>query len=237
MAHVIEDRVLEVSTSTGTGVFTLSGAIAGFRRVGAVCSVSDTLWYYIEAIDADGTPTGEYEYGLGTYSASNELTRTDVRGSSNAGSVVAFATGSKLVGIGVPAPNNATVRAEWRAALAAVNVGEQNAFTRNQRVAPVALTPGSTVNVDASLSNNFTLVADQNFTLANPSNLANGMVLNFRIKQDATGSRVITWGSKYKFPGGIAGVLSTAANAVDFMSCYYDSTDDTLACVLSRAFA
>ena len=65
---------------------------------------------------------------------------------------------------------------------------------------PVILTPGVTVNTDAALSNNFTLTAAQNFTLANLTNLTDGMILNFRIKQDATGSRVVTWGSKFKFP-------------------------------------
>jgi hypothetical protein len=112
-----------------------------------------------------------------------------------------------------------------------------NVFTKNQSVLPVALTPGTTVAVDASLSNNFTLTPVQNFTLSNPTNLTDGMVLNLRFKQDATGSRVVTWGSKYKFPGGTAGVLSTAAAAVDFMSCYYDLTSDTLDCVLNKAFA
>lgn len=112
-----------------------------------------------------------------------------------------------------------------------------NVFTKNQSVLPVILTPGVTVNTDAALSNNFTLTAAQNFTLANPTNLTDGMILNFRIKQDATGSRVVTWGSKFKFPGGTAGVLSTTANAVDFMSCYYDGPSDTLDCVLNKAFA
>jgi len=112
-----------------------------------------------------------------------------------------------------------------------------NVFTKNQSVLPVILTPGVTVNTDAALSNNFTLTAAQNFTLANPTNLTDGMILNFRIKQDATGGRVVTWGSKFKFPGGTAGVLSTTANAVDFMSCYYDGPSDTLDCVLNKAFA
>lgn len=107
----------------------------------------------------------------------------------------------------------------------------------NQRIAPVALTSGATVNTNAALSNNFTLTAAHTFTLANPTNLADGMVLNFRIKQDATGSRVITWGSKFKFPGGTTGVLSTAAGAVDFVSCYYDGPSDTLDCVLNKGFA
>ncbi len=133
-----------------------------------------------------------------------------------------FASDTKMVGMGVPAPSSLGAKNEWRNAL---------------RGAPVVLTPGSTVSVDAAAGCNFTLTPAQNFTLANPTNLSDGMVLNFRIKQDGTGSRIITWGSKYKFPGGTAGVLSTAASAVDFMSCYYDATSDTLDCVLSKGFA
>ena len=41
-------------------------------------------------------------------------------------------------------------------------------------------------------------------------------------------------GLEFKFHGGTAGVLSTTANAVDFMSCYYDGLSDTLDCVLNR---
>lgn len=222
MAHIIEDRVLEVSTSTGTGPFTLSGAIAGFRRVGAVCSVSDTLWYYIEAIDADGTPTGEYEYGLGTYSASDQLTRTAVRGSSNGGAAVAFATGSKLVGIGVPAPSSAQVKTEWRNAL---------------RGASVALASGATVNTDAAAGTYCTLTLATNATLANPTNLVDGMTLMWRIKQDGTGSRTLAYGSKFKFPGGTAPVLSTAAGSVDIMSGIYNAADDRIECNMLKAFA
>jgi hypothetical protein len=117
------------------------------------------------------------------------------------------------------------------------DVTVQNVWEANQRVVPVALVSGATVNVDAALSNTFTLTAAHTFTLANPTNLADGMILNFRFKQDATGGRVVTWGSKFKFPNGAAGVLSTAANAVDFMSCYYDGPSDTLDCVLNKAFA
>lgn len=99
------------------------------------------------------------------------------------------------------------------------------------------LTDGATISVDASVADNFRVVLGGNRTLANPTNLRNGQVLNFRIHQDATGSRTLAYGSKYKFPGGTAPVLSTAANSRDFMSCQYDSTDDTLNCVLNKAFA
>lgn len=121
MAHVLADRVLEASTSAGTGPFTLAGAVLGFRAFTAVCAVSDTVPYYIEGVDDVGRPTGEYEFGLGTYSAANQLTRTTVRGSSNGGLAVSFAAGTKLVGLGVPAPNSTATRLEWRTAIGALS--------------------------------------------------------------------------------------------------------------------
>jgi hypothetical protein len=99
MTHIVEDRILESSTTTGAGDFTLAGAVTGFRRFSAVCSVGDTVSYVIEAIDSLGQPTGDYEYGTGTYSAANTLTRTTVTGSSNAGAAVNFAAGSKNVAL------------------------------------------------------------------------------------------------------------------------------------------
>ncbi len=38
------------------------------------------------------------------------------------------------------------------------------------------------------------------------------------LKQDATGARVITWNAGYKFPGGVAPVLTVTANAVDIFT-------------------
>lgn len=99
MAHLTEDRVLETSTSTGTGTFALAGAITGFRTFASVLAVSDTCWYYIEGVDANGLATGEWEAGLGTYSATNVLTRTTVQRSSNANAAVTFSAGTKRVGI------------------------------------------------------------------------------------------------------------------------------------------
>lgn len=101
----------------------------------------------------------------------------------------------------------------------------------------VTLTDASTIAVNAALSGNFRVTLAANRTLGNPTNLVSGMVFNIRIKQDATGGRTLSYGSKYKFPGGTAPLLSTAANAIDFMSCQYDGTDDTIFAVLNKAFA
>lgn len=100
MAHIKADRVLETSTTTGTGAFALAAAVAGYRRFSSVMtSPSDTCYYYIEAVDASGIPTGSWETGLGTYSASNTLTRTTPLASSNGGAAVNFSAGTKRVAI------------------------------------------------------------------------------------------------------------------------------------------
>lgn len=100
MAHITADRTLETSTTTGTGAFTLAGAVTGHRAFGAsMTSPSDTCWYAIWAVDGSGNATGDWETGLGTYSASNTLTRTTVLFSSNSNAAVSFSAGTKYVSI------------------------------------------------------------------------------------------------------------------------------------------
>jgi hypothetical protein len=101
MAHISEPRVLETSTTTGTGALTLAGAVTGFRAFSSVCTTNDTAIYYIEAVDANGVPTGDWECGLGTYSGVNTLTRTTPVRSSNAGAAVNFSAGTKRVGVSI----------------------------------------------------------------------------------------------------------------------------------------
>lgn len=118
-----------------------------------------------------------------------------------------------------------------------VSLGAVQLWTKNQTVTPVSLTDGATINVDASLSNNFKVTLGGNRTLANPTNLSDGMTLNFVVKQDGTGSRTLAYGSKYKWPAGTAPVLSTAASAIDCISAQYDSASDVLLCVCQKGFA
>lgn len=99
MAYVAADRVLESTTTTGTGDLTVAGALAGFRAFGAVMSVGDTAHCALWAVDASGNATGDYEEGLYTYSASNTLARTQILQSSNAGAAVNLSAGTKYVAI------------------------------------------------------------------------------------------------------------------------------------------
>ena len=90
MTFVLDDRVRENSTTTGTGNITLTGAVSGYKSFSSRMSVADTCFYTI----INGT---EWEVGLGTYSASNTLTRTTVYRSSNADALVNFSAGTKDV--------------------------------------------------------------------------------------------------------------------------------------------
>jgi hypothetical protein len=99
VAHIIEDRVMETSTTTGTGNFTLAGAVTGFVDFDSVMANADTCYYLIEAVDGNGVPTGSWETGFGTFNDTDTLVRTTVIRSSNANAAVNFAAGTKRVSL------------------------------------------------------------------------------------------------------------------------------------------
>ena len=99
----------------------------------------------------------------------------------------------------------------------------------------VALTSGASVATDATAGNLFTLTLGVNATLANPTGMKAGASYAWVITQDATGSRTLSYGSAFTWPGGTAPVLSTAAGAVDLLTAVYDGTK--LRAVLNKAFA
>lgn len=100
MSHISDLRVLETSTTTGTGDLTLGGAVTGYRTFGSVMtSPAGTCLYYIEAVDGNGNATGDFEAGLGMYTAANTLARRRVLRSSNSDALVNLAAGTKRVGI------------------------------------------------------------------------------------------------------------------------------------------
>jgi hypothetical protein len=95
----IEDRVLETSTTTGTGAYALAGAVAGFRTFGSAVVNGDALQYYAEAVDASGVPTGDWEVGRGVWATGGNLSRLRIFSSSNAGAAVNWAAGTKRIGL------------------------------------------------------------------------------------------------------------------------------------------
>lgn len=88
------DRVFETSLTTGSGNFTLDGAVTGYRSFNAAFSVNDQVWYVISH-----RTLPEYEIGLGTVLANGVLQRANspVLSSAPANAKVNFSAGKKEV--------------------------------------------------------------------------------------------------------------------------------------------
>lgn len=98
MAFVVKDRVKETTTTTGTGAVTLAGAATGFQSFSAIGN-GNTTYYCIAAQTG-----GDWEVGIGTYTASGTtLSRDSVISSSNGGALVPFTSGTKDVFVTYPA--------------------------------------------------------------------------------------------------------------------------------------
>ncbi len=85
----------------------------------------------------------------------------------------------------------------------------------SETVSTANATGATTLNLNNGNVFNLTLTGNATFTV---SNATSGRACSFTIylKQDATGSRTVTWPSGTKWSGG-APTLSTAANAVDIV--------------------
>ncbi len=106
MAFKLNDRVKESSSTTGTGTFTLGGAVSGFESFSAGIGGDNTTYYCIFE-----TGTNNFEVGLGTLNgAASTLARTYVISSSNSDAKVNFAGATEVfctvpgAKIGLPTP-------------------------------------------------------------------------------------------------------------------------------------
>ena len=111
MALVINDRVKEISTTTGTGTLTLGGSQTGFETFSAGIGASNTTYYAIYNQD-----TNQWEVGLGTLNAgATTLARTTVITSSNSDNLVDFISGTKDVFCTLPASKAVYLDADGKA--------------------------------------------------------------------------------------------------------------------------
>jgi hypothetical protein len=115
MALVLNERVKETTTTTGTGALSLGGAPTGFETFAAGIGNSNTTYYAIFHATAD-----EFEVGLGTLDGdSSDLTRTTVYASSNSDSAVNFSSGTKTVFCTMPAARSVFLDADGDVTLGA----------------------------------------------------------------------------------------------------------------------
>jgi len=155
MAFVIADRVRETTSTAGTGSLTLGGPYSGFQGFSVIGDGNNT---YYAVSDPN---TGDWEVGLGTYTASgNVLSRDTVLASSNSGNLVVFPAGTKDVICTQPAERNVYV-------VGADVVAANSAKVPNSLLANSSVTLGSTnvaLGATATTLSGLTSVAATNFT-------------------------------------------------------------------------
>ena len=157
MALVLKDRVKETTTTTGTGTYTLAGAVTGFE---AFSSVGDGNTTYYAC--TDGT---DFEVGVGTYTSSGTtLARTTILQSSNSDSAVSWSSGTKTIFCAQPAEkavfldaagniiaaNGSALTALNASNLASGTVANARLDQQLQDVAGLAVTDGNFIVGDGS---------------------------------------------------------------------------------------
>ncbi len=149
MALVLADRVKETSTTTGTGTYTLAGAVSGFESFGSIGNGNTT--YYACTLGAD------FEVGIGTYTSSGTtLARTTILQSSNSDNAVSWGAGTKTLFCTQPAEKavyldaSGNIEAFNASNLTAINASNVSSGTLSEDRLPSggagAATYGSTSN-------------------------------------------------------------------------------------------
>ena len=174
MALVVNDRVRETSTTTGTGTFTLAGAQTGFETFSTAIGNTNTTYYAIS-----NQANGEFEVGLGTVGAGT-LARTTIISSSNSDSAVDFSAGTKDVFCTLPASKAVILDSSGN--IVANNGSNLTALNATQ------LTSGTVP--DARFPSTLPALNGSALTNLNATALASGTVANARLDaqlQDVAG--------------------------------------------------
>ncbi len=102
MALILNDRVKQQTTTTGTGTITLGDQPAGYQSFAAGITNGSTVYYAIANTESGVT---EWEVGLGTFSSSGAgtVTRDTVYTSSNSNNKTNFGAGVKEIFVTYPA--------------------------------------------------------------------------------------------------------------------------------------
>ena len=206
MALVINDRVKETTTTTGTGAVSLAGAVTGFETFAAGIGNSNTVYYCIVHQTA-----AEFEVGLGTLDGdSSDLTRTTVISSSNSDSAVDFSAGTKDVFCTIPASklifedanNDATIGRNLTVTGDLTITGDDITMNTN--------TSGAALIGDGTNFNPVTISGDISIAANGTAAIGSGVIVNADINSSAAIAM-----SKTAFTAGTGVSLSTNTLNVD----------------------
>ena len=161
MALVVNDRVKETSTTTGTGTLTLAGAVTGFETFSSAIGNTNTTYYAIVA------QNGAFEVGLGTVAAGT-LARTTIISSSNSDAAVNLPAGTKDVFCTLPASKSVILDASGNiVANNGSNLTALNATQLTSGTVPDARFPATLPALNGSALTNLNATALASGTVAN----------------------------------------------------------------------
>ncbi len=104
-----------------------------------------------------------------------------------------------------------------------------NTWAQQQGFAQVSLTDAATITWNAQTQQSAYVLLTSGVggtrALGAPSNQVAGFTYILRVQQSATGSNALTYNGVFKWPGGVAPVLSTANNAIDILTFVSDGTN------------
>ena len=81
----------------------------------------------------------------------------------------------------------------------------------------IRLTDAATITPNLAQTNSFIVTLGGARTMANATNIIAGQSGVIFVQQDGTGSRTLSFGTGWRFPGNTAPTLTTTANAVDMI--------------------
>lgn len=190
MALIKADRVKETTTTTGTGSFTLDGAVAGYRAFSSVMATGDICYY-----TAINPTKNEWECGWGTFTSPNILERNRRHSGSGTSSPVNFSSGTKEVFISVTAnqmfvgeypglssiqvPNVYLVTGSTMADRSFTTVA--NVVVGYQPLRFAAKTAGASLNVAIGASSLGNISSSSTITIGSSSNVAIGNQSGFNL--------------------------------------------------------
>ena len=204
----IGSTLIVTSSNAGTsyGVYSLASngvnayGVYGVASAGESESITNGIGGYFASDNSNGgSPTNRYSLQL-------------IDGTEGVGKVLTSVTSDG--------------KANWSGTLNVSAVTATTITSNSVKVLPVALTVVSnTASTDASLSSVFTLTLTGNTTLATPTNGFSGQRILYQLKQDGTGSKLLTLSSGFR-SGPITVTLSTAANTTDYLGVIYNAIDN-----------
>jgi len=221
------DRVVESSTTPGTGPITMLGPVAGFQSFASVFAISA---YNLPYLITDGT---NWEVGLGTLASAEVLDRTTVYSSSNSNALVNFTSAVKTVSIQIQAflLNQLDAIANGNGVIGTSDTDtilfNSRIINANSVIVASAISSG-TLGLDLNTGRYYQVSLNQSittFTVANPSASGQSSLV---IKFTANGTAyTVTWPTGTVWPGGTAPTMTSTNGKRDLIGLMTDNAGTT----------